>query len=114
MVPVGVPALFAMGASLVSWAWRTTEGRVQGGVMYRAGDEHVTVYVDGIVTDATDTTSARFVAVIATNLAKVAKVINVTKGWRRSVRNALYDMGPDGRRAARRLRAAPPPEGGAS
>ena len=52
MVPAGVPALFALGASLVSWAWRTTEGRVQGGVMYRVEDERMTVYIDGIDRDA--------------------------------------------------------------
>ena len=94
MVPAGVPALFALGASFVSWAWRTTESRVQGGVMYRAEDKHLTVYIDGIDRDAT---SVRFVALIAANLAKFTTAINVTKGWGRSVRDALCDMGPDGR-----------------
>ena len=110
MVPAGVPALFALGASFVSWAWRTTESRVQGGVMYRAEDKHLTVYIDGIDRDAT---SVRFVALIAANLAKFTTAINVTKGWGRSVRDALCDMGPDGRRVARRLRTTPP-EGSAS
>ena len=68
MVPAGVPALFALGASLVSWAWRTTEGRVQGGTMYRAEDENVTVYIDGIDNDGD---GARFVAAFARNLAPV-------------------------------------------
>ena len=104
MVPAGVPALFALGASLVSWVWRTTEGRVRGGVMYRVEGEHMTVYIDGIDRDAT---SVRLVALIAVNVATVAKAIIVTKGWGRSVRDALYDMGPRGRRAARRLQAAP-------
>ena len=67
-------------------------------------DEHMTVYIDGIDRDAT---RVRFVALIAVNVATVAKAIIVTKGWGRSVRDALYDMGPRGRRAARRLQAAP-------
>ena len=104
MVPVGVPALFAFGASLVSWAWRTTKGRVQGGTMYRAEDKHVTVYIDGIDRDAD---GSRFVASIALNIASVAKAITVTKGWGQSVRDALYDMGPRGRRAARRVQTMP-------
>ena len=45
------------------------------------------------------------VALIASQCSNVSKEIYVPQDRRRPVRAMLYDAGPDGRRAAKRLRA---------
>ena len=103
-VPVGVPALFALGVSFVG-LWEVTESHRQGSVRYQAECEHVRIVVVGV---AGDSAGVERVADIVRNVSAVALAVHLPGHWKRVVRGVLYDTGPDGQRAARRLRALAP------
>lgn len=100
-VPVGVPALFAMGVLFVT-LWEATEGHPQGAVRYQAECEHVRILIAGI---AGASAGVEMLADIVRNVSAVALAVHLPADWKREVRSLLYDTGPDGRRAARRLQA---------